>query len=201
MAILLYKITISCRHFFEVVWRQCHVPGVSCSELSRSCVHPRSDSEGEAHCSISKVSDLYGSCSPVCRSECPAPCLTADKHMLFLSQCIYGLTHNSISATWTIQGYKEVFMRHFSKSIKQSDYFSNAQPDMMTSAGVCQLRSKLPTAEPFSRTKCWNSFKISNFSFFWCVRSLNKRGLRITFNSCLIFEISPLRHSSTLGGV
>lgn len=26
-----------------------------------------------AHRSISKVSDLYGSCSPVCRSECPCP--------------------------------------------------------------------------------------------------------------------------------
>lgn len=47
-----------------------------------------------------------------------APCLTADKHMPLLSRRIYGVTHNSISATSAIQGYKEAFMMQLSKSIK-----------------------------------------------------------------------------------
>lgn len=77
-----------------------------------------------------------------------APCLTADKHMLFLSRRIYGVTHNSISATSTIQGYKEVFydaviqVNQTGWLLEQCSTLANA------GAGVSAM-----TAKPFSRTK------------------------------------------------
>lgn len=72
--------------FWQIIWGKCHVPGDRCSEHSPSCVHTwRGLAGGTSRCSISKVSDLYGSCSPLSHLNACAPFLTADKHVLFLS--------------------------------------------------------------------------------------------------------------------
>lgn len=79
-----------------------------------------------AHHSISKVSDLYGSCSPVCRSECPCPMFNSWQTHAFSVTVAFMASHTILLVQ--PQPYKDIKKFLWCSYLSQSGRVTTSAP-------------------------------------------------------------------------
>lgn len=121
-----------------------------------------------AHRSISKVSDLYGSCSPVCRSECPCPMFNSWQTHAFSVTVAFMASHTILLVQ--PQPYKDIKKFLWCSYLGQSSRVTTSA--MHTPTWRCRLRRDNidRKSKPSQQLNCSQGRNFHSL-FYYCLHS------------------------------